>query len=278
MKIGSVVSIKDGLIGAANEALSYGANTFMTYTGAPQNTVRKKLSELKISEGLEFISKHQISDYIIHAPYIVNLATFKDDLFHMTIRFLRQEVERTIAMGAKFFVIHPGAYTEKDLNYGIARIAEGLNKIIDPNDPIFYCMETMSGKGTEVGKKFVELARIIDQVKLNEKVAVCFDTCHTHDSGYDIVNQFDEVLHEFDSEVGMEKLKVIHINGSKNFMGAHKDRHANIGAPDDHIGLKAIRYIAHHKLTQDIPLILETPAVDGVTIYKEEIEAIKNEK
>lgn len=282
IKIGSHVSMSGGLIKSAKEASSYDADTFMIYTGAPQNTRRKPVEDLKIEEGYAFMKEHGLSDIVIHAPYIVNLASYKEEIYELAISFLAEEIRRTEAIGSNYIVLHPGSYTQKDVDYGIDRIADGLNSILTPETKPFVCLETMAGKGSEVGKSFEELARIIEKVELSDKIGVCFDTCHTHDSGYDIVHNFDSVLEEFDRIIGLDRLKVFHINGSLNPMGARKDRHANIDAGDDnprgidHIGFEALYNIVHHEIAKDKPLILETPWLDKKTnLYKEEIHMLR---
>lgn len=285
MLIGSHVSISGGLIGAAKEAHSYNANTFMTYTGAPQNTVRKPLESLKIEEGKEYMSENNISDIVIHAPYIINLASYKDNTYTLAKEFLYKEIYRANAFGSKYLVLHPGAYTDKDLEYGIERIAKGINWVINEGIPdIFICLETMAGKGTEVGRNFNELKEIINRVDKKDYMGVCFDTCHTHDSGYDIVNNFDGVINEFDNIIGLDRLKVFHINGSLNLIGSKKDRHANIGADEtnpkgkDNIGFDAINYIVHHEKTAGRPFILETPWISKTeNLYRQEISRLRGE-
>lgn len=284
MKIGSHVSIKDGLLGAAKEAHSYGGNTFMIYTGAPQNTKRSPLETMKIKEGLEFMKSNGLSDFVVHAPYIINLASYRPQIFNFATEFLKLEIDRTTAMGSNYLVLHPGAFTDKDKEYGINQISKGLNAVLDENTKAFICLETMSGKGTEIGRTFEELAQIIKKVHLEEKIGICFDTCHTHDSGYDIVNDYDGVMEEFDSIIGLDRLKVFHINGSLNPRGASKDRHSNIGALEDnprgkdYIGAEALIYIANHETAKYTPIILETPWLDEKTnLYKEEIAYLRGD-
>lgn len=283
--IGSHVSMSGGLIAAAKEAHSYGANTFMIYTGAPQNTLRKPVSELKIEEGKLFMEENGLSNIVVHAPYIINLASFKNSIYNLAKSFLQKEIERTEALGADYIVLHPGSFTEMDAEYGINKIIEGLNEVLTPDTKPFICLETMSGKGSEIGRTFTELATIINGVTLKEKLGICFDTCHTHDSGYDIINDFAGVMEEFDATIGFNYLKVFHINGSLNVNGARKDRHANIGAPSDNpkgqdmIGFEAISKIIQHPICQDKPLILETPWLDAKTnLYKEEIALLRGVK
>lgn len=283
-KIGSHVSISGGLLGAAKEAASYNADTFMIYTGAPQNTKRSPIEKLKIEEGKAFMKEHNISDIVVHAPYIINLASYKDEIYELAISFLKTEIERTEAIGANYIVLHPGSYTDKNAEYGINRIADGLNSVLSENTAPYICLETMAGKGSEIGRNFEELAEIIEKTEHSEKLAVCFDTCHTHDSGYDIINNFEKIMDEFDSIIGLDKLKVFHINGSLNKCGAKKDRHANIGADEnnpkgkDMIGFEAIYKIVHSKYAENKILILETPWLDKKTnLYKEEIAMLRGE-
>lgn len=284
MKIGSHVSMSGGLIKAAKEAFSYNANTFMIYTGAPQNTKRSPIEKLKIEEGQKFMQEHNISDIVVHAPYIINLASYKEDTFSLGVDFLKMEIDRTEKIGSNYIVLHPGAYTDKDAEYGINRIAEGLNMVLTEDTKPFICLETMAGKGTEIGRNFEELKQIIEKVHFKEKIGICFDTCHVHDSGYDIVNDFDNVMKQFDEILGLDRLKVLHINGSLNKMGAKKDRHANLGADEtnpkgkDYIGFDAIYKIVHSKYTKDKIFILETPWLDDKTnLYKEEIAKLRGE-
>ncbi|BDG36811.1 deoxyribonuclease IV [Saccharococcus caldoxylosilyticus] len=262
LKIGSHVSMsgKKMLLAASEEAVSYGANTFMIYTGAPQNTKRKKIEELNIEAGRAHMKAHGIEEIVVHAPYIINIGNAKNpDTFRLGVEFLRSEIERTEAIGAKQIVLHPGAHVGAGPEAGIRKIIEGLNEVLTRGQTVQIALETMAGKGSECGRSFEELAQIIDGVTHNEKLSVCFDTCHTHDAGYDIVEDFDGVLEEFDRIIGLERLKVLHINDSKNPRGSRKDRHENIGF--GHIGFAALNYIVHHPQLDDIPKILETPYV-----------------
>ncbi|PAQ13311.1 deoxyribonuclease IV [Bacillaceae bacterium SAOS 7] len=282
LKIGSHVSMsgKKMLLGASEEATSYGANTFMIYTGAPQNTRRKKIEDLNIDKGQFHMKEHGMVDIVVHAPYIINIANTKNpDTFELGVNFLRTEIDRTAALGAKQIVLHPGAHVGAGTEAGIQKIVEGLNEVLTKDDDVQIALETMAGKGSECGISFEELAMIIDGVHLNEKLSVCFDTCHTHDAGYDIVNDFDGVLDQFDRTVGLDRLKVLHINDSKNERGARKDRHENIGF--GHIGFDALQYIVHHPQLTEVPKILETPYVgeDKKTSkppYRFEIEMLRS--
>lgn len=267
------------LLAASEEAVSYGANTFMIYTGAPQNTRRKKIEDLNIEAGTRHMIENGIVDIVVHAPYIINIGNaVKPETFELGVDFLRREIERTDALGAKQIVLHPGAHVGEGSEVGIKKIIEGLNEVLTKEQNVQIALETMAGKGSECGKTFEELAQIIDGVTLNEKLSVCFDTCHTHDAGYDIVNDFDGVMNQFDKIVGMDRIKVFHINDSKNVTGAAKDRHENIGF--GHIGFDALSYIVHHDQFKDIPKILETPYVgtdknNKKPPYQLEIEMIK---
>ena len=272
LKIGSHVSMKgkEMLVGAVTEALSYDANTFMIYTGAPQNTVRKKIEDLNIEEGLNLMKENGISEFIVHAPYIINLAnTIKKETYELATEFLAKEIERSIALTAKTIVLHPGAHVKAGEEVGLKSIVKGLNEVLNKDMNITVSLEAMAGKGSELGRTFEELHYIIENTICNEKLGVCFDTCHVHDSGYDIVNDFDGVLNTFDKIIGVNRIEVLHINDSKNLCGARKDRHENIGK--GHIGFDVLNYIVHHPTFKDTPKILETPYIDGKAPYKEEI-------
>lgn len=262
MLIGSHVSMsgKKMLLGASEEALSYGANTFMIYTGAPQNTRRKSIAELNIMNGLLHMKENGLSNIVVHAPYIINLGnTTKPETFELGVNFLQEEIKRTAALEATQIVLHPGAHVGAGVDAGIAKIVEGLNEVLLDEQPVQIALETMAGKGSEIGRTFDELARIIDGVTHNERLSVCLDTCHVHDGGYNIVEDFDGVLNEFDKIIGLDRLKVLHINDSKNVRGAAKDRHENIGFGE--IGFDALKYIVHHPQLMHLPKILETPFV-----------------
>src|SRR5690625_3059214 len=276
------MSGKKMLLGSSEEAASYGSNTFMIYTGAPQNTRRKPIEELNIEAGREHMKEHGMSDIVVHAPYIINIAnTTKPATFELGVSFLRSELDRTAEIGAKQIVLHPGAHVGAGVDKGINKIVEGLNEVLSANETVQIALETMAGKGTEIGRNFEELAKIIDGVTHNENISVCFDTCHLHDAGYDVKNDFDGVLNVFDKIVGIDRIKVVHINDSKNERGAGKDRHENIGF--GHIGFDPLSYIVHHPQLKKLPKILETPFVgedkkNRKPPYKFEIEMIKKKK
>ena len=281
--IGSHVSYKNdtGLLGSVEEALSYGVNTFMFYTGAPQNTRRGAINDELTYKGYKLMKENNIAleNVIVHAPYIINLCNDKN--FDFSVSFLKQEVIRCEELGMTKLVLHPGASVGLERSHAIANIIKGLNIILDDNHNVIICLETMAGKGTEVGKTFEELKFIIDNIKNKSKIGICLDTCHINDAGYDL-NNFDKVLDEFDKVIGLDYLKCIHINDSKNTIGSHKDRHENIGLGT--IGFDNLINIIYNKRIENLPKILETPYVDDIESdkkrvyppYKFEIEMIKN--
>ncbi|EGL19559.1 MULTISPECIES: deoxyribonuclease IV [unclassified Paenibacillus] len=260
IKIGSHVSFSDkGLLNAAREAVSYGSGTFMIYTGAPQNTRRKPIETQYIEEGREVMQEHGIGEIVVHAPYIINLGSYKENTYELAVQFLQDEIRRTDYLGVKNIVLHPGAFTDKDAEYGLARISEGLNEVLAgvKDTGVHIALETMAGKGTEMGRSFEELALIIDKVEDNGRLTVCLDTCHIHDAGYDVVGDLDGVLDQFDRVVGLDRIGVVHLNDSKNPRGASKDRHAPVGA--GWIGFEAMNRVVHHEKLIGLPMILETP-------------------
>lgn len=283
--IGSHVSFnnKDQLLGAVKEAVSYGSNTFMFYTGAPQNTRRGEINDFVTLEAYKLMKENNIEldKVIVHAPYIVNLAN--PDNMEFSIDFLTNEVERCNLLGMKYLVLHPGSSVNVSREEGIANIIKGLNAILTNNNNICICLETMAGKGNELGRNFLELKEIIDGVNFKDSIGVCMDTCHLFDSGIDITD-FDKVLDDFDKQIGLNYLKCIHINDSKNIFSSHKDRHENIGYGN--IGFDTLIKIIYNERIKNIPKILETPYVgktddDKERIYppyKYEIEMIRNKK
>ena len=285
MKIGSHVSnsgIKM-LVGSVEEALSYGANCLMVYLGAPQNTVRKALKDQRSAEALAIAKANNINpeDIIVHAPYIVNLAQPDDEKFKFAVRFLKEELTNVSLIGAKYMVLHPGAHVGQGSDKGVRRIADGINQILDLTDSFdsVIAIETMAGKGTECGRTFEEVAQIIELVNDKSRIGVCLDTCHINDAGYDIVNNYEDVINDFDKIIGLEYLKVIHINDSKNMLSSHKDRHENIGFGT--IGFNTIHRLCVDERFSTIPKILESPYVqvgedDSVPPYKYEIEMLKS--
>ena len=283
--IGSHVGFasKNQLLGSVEEALSYGSNTFMFYTGAPQNTKRNPIRDEYTYEAYKLMKENNIAleNVVIHAPYIVNLGNLEN--FDFSVSFLRGEIERASLLGIKNVVLHPGASVSYDRKDSIESIIRGLNLILDNEYDVRICLETMAGKGTEIGINIAELKTIIDGVKFKNKIGVCLDTCHLSDSGIDLT-KFDEYLNEFDQKIGLDYIKVIHINDSKNEIGSHKDRHENIGFGK--IGFDTLIKIIYDERFASIPKILETPYVSPIDNekekiyppYKYEIAMIRNKK
>lgn len=281
IKLGCHVGMagKEMFLASAKEAASYGANVFMLYTGAPQNTRRKDISELNIEAGWEYARQHGIEEIVVHAPYIINLAnTVKPETYELAVEFLEKEIIRTAVMRSRIMVLHPGSHVNAGVEAGIAQVIKGLNTVLNQNDDdVYIALETMAGKGSEVGRTFEELKAIYDGVDKKDRLRVCFDTCHVNDAGYDIVNHYDEVFEEFDKVIGLDQIAVFHINDSMNPLGAHKDRHANIDKGS--IGYETLHRLVHDERFIDVPKILETPwlAEEGSDKktkppYKEEIE------
>ena len=278
--IGSHVGFKKDsqLLGSVREALSYGANTFMFYTGAPQNTSRYPIMDGLTLEAMALMKEHDFdySKVVVHAPYIINLANDKDpEKFKFSVRFLQEELERCELLGIKSIVLHPGSHVGLGVDAAISNIAKGLNMILGTHD-VTILLETMAGKGTEVGSSLEEIKRIIDLVDDKEHIGVCLDTCHLNDAGYDM-SKFDDFLDRFDSLIGLDKLGCVHVNDSKNVLGAHKDRHENIGFGT--IGFDNLISVIYNNRLENIPKILETPYVDReFAPYRYEIEMIRNKK
>lgn len=277
LKIGSHVGMngKDMMAGSVKEALSYGANTFMFYTGAPQNTSRKPVLELQSEKALQLMAENGINkeDVIVHAPYIINLAnSIKPETYDLAVRFLKQEIERCEALQMTRLVLHPGSHVKAGAEIGIQKVIDGLNAVMTKDMKVSIALETMAGKGSEVGRSFDELKQIIDGLYYPEHIGICIDTCHLHDAGYDLAN-FDAILDEIDQKIGLDKILCVHINDSKNPIGAHKDRHENIGY--GYIGFDILNHIVHHPVLADVPKILETPYVDKQAPYRQEIAMLK---
>ena len=277
--IGSHVSMngKEMMLGSVKEALSYGSTTFMFYTGAPQNTSRKPIDALRIDEAKQLMKDNNIDidNVVVHAPYIINLAnTIKPETFELAVDFLKQEIERCEAIGVSRLVLHPGSHVKAGDEAGLNQVVKGLDMVLNENQKVKIALETMAGKGSEVGKDFNQLQYIIEHVKHNELLGVCLDTCHLHDGGYDLT-QFDAILDEFDQKIGLDRLLVVHINDSKNPMGARKDRHENLG--HGYIGFETLNAIVHHPRLEMIPKILETPYIEQKAPYKEELDMLKTQ-
>lgn len=277
--IGSHVGYKKDsqLLGSLNEALGYGANTFMFYTGAPQNTSRYPIDDNLSVEAFKKMKEVGLdySKVVVHAPYIVNLANDDEVKFNFAVQFLKEELKRCARLGIKKVVLHPGSHVGLGIEKGIENIARGLNLVLGEEN-VTILLETMAGKGSEVGSKLEEIRQIIDLVEDKKHIGVCIDTCHLSDAGYDI-SKFDEFLDEFDKIIGIERIGCVHVNDSKNEMGSHKDRHENIGFGK--IGFETLLKVIYNKRLENVPKILETPYVDKeYPPYKYEIEMIRNKE
>lgn len=265
------------LLGCVKQALGYGANALMFYTGAPQNTVRKSIDESLLIDAKRMLDDNNfsISNIICHAPYIINLANnIVEDKWQFSISFLKQEISRCKKMGVKYIVVHPGSAVGLEKEVALTNIAEALNFIIE-DDGVMILLETMAGKGSECGRTLEELKFILDRVN-SSNIGICLDTCHLNDAGYDM-SKFDEFLDLFDSIIGIDKIHCVHLNDSKNEFGAAKDRHENIGFGT--LGFETILNVVYNERLKDVPKILETPWVDKkYPLYKEEIQMIRNKK
>lgn len=258
------------------EAISYGANTLMFYTGAPQNNKRVPIEQCKIKEALELMKTNGIDpkNVICHAPYLINLGNIVNpSIFNMSLDILINEINRCYAFGCKILVLHPGSSLGQDKLECLDKLISGINQAIEAtNNDVIIAIETMAGKGNELGSNFDEIGYVIRNIKNKSRVGVCLDTCHIHDAGYDLSN-FDEVLALFDKRIGLKNLKVVHLNDSKNEKGAHKDRHENFGF--GYIGFDNLIKIAYHPLLENVPKILESPYINDNPPYLEEIKMIK---
>lgn len=279
--LGSHVSMNapDFYLGSVKEAISYGSTTFMFYTGAPQNSFRKPLSELKIAEGRKLLKEAGFdeSKLVVHAPYIINAANFaREDLYEMSINTIISELRRTSGFGCHILVLHPGSHVGAGADAGILALANALDKVFasDGTD-VKIALETMAGKGHEIGITFEQIRAIIDKCQYKDRLGVCLDTCHISDAGYD-VSDFDHILKQFDEIIGLDRLLVVHVNDSKNPIGAHKDRHENIGY--GYIGFETLYKVVNHPLLRNIPKILETPYYNEKAPYKQEIAMLRSGK
>ncbi|MEG2245546.1 MAG: deoxyribonuclease IV [Malacoplasma sp.] len=270
---------KEYLLGSVQEALLYNANCFMIFTGPPQNTIRGPINKEQVELAHKLMKEHNIdlNNIVVHAPYIMNLCNPLLEKRKFAIDILVQEINRTFELGFKLLVLHPGNFINLPIDEAIAFIAKGINIAIKKtsNTNVLILVETMSGKGTEIGSKLDELKNIIDLIEDKTRIGVCIDTCHMHEAGYDILD-CKKTLKLFDEIIGLDYLKVIHLNDSKNVSGARKDRHENIGY--GHIGFNSLCEWAHTPILKSVPKILETPFFNNVPIYKEEIEMINNKE
>lgn len=279
--IGSHVSMSgpEYYVGSVKEALSYESNTFMFYTGAPQNTIRLPLEKLRIPEGIALLKANGLDEnkIIVHAPYIINIANqLNVDNYELGKRNLLNELKRTAAFGSKTLVLHPGSHVGTGIENGIDSIVKALDEVLSKDGTdVKIALETMAGKGSEMGTSFEQLNEIISKCKYHDRIGICLDTCHISDNNYDI-HDFDKILDNVENTVGLDKLLVIHVNDSKNPIGSHKDRHENLGYGE--IGFEPLNAIVHNTRVKGVPKILETPYVDGNPPYKIEIEMLRQSK
>ena len=279
IKLGSHVGMsgKDMFLGSVREAADYGANVLMLYTGAPQNSRRKDISELNIEAGLKLAAEVGVEEVVVHAPYIINLGnTVKTDTFTFGVEFLAKELVRAEALHSKAVILHPGSHLGAGVDAGIAQVVKGLNLVLDQDGTdVRIALETMAGKGSELGRSFEELRMIYDGVCKKERLRVCFDTCHVNDAGYDLVSDYEGVMRRFDETVGLDQIAVIHVNDSLNPCSSHKDRHANIGKGT--IGFESLWRIVHDERFSKVPKILETPYLPEEGSKKKTIPPYKDE-
>lgn len=271
IKIGSHLSISKGYLNMAKEATKMNANTFAFFTRNPRGGSARKLDLDDIERFNEYLKENKFEKLVAHAPYTMNLSSSDEKTREFARMAMKEDIERMELIPNNYYNFHPGSHVKQGAEKGIELIAELLNEVIFEAMTTTILLETMAGKGTEVGRSFEELKQIIDKVKLKDKIGVCLDTCHVSDGGYDITNDLDFVLSEFDRIIGIDKLKALHLNDSKNPLGAHKDRHEKIG--DGYLGIETFKKIVNHPYLKTLPMILETPNdFDG---YKEEIEILR---
>lgn len=271
MLIGNHLSASKGYAAMGKAALALDANTFAFFTRNPRGGKAKEIDEKDVEKFLNFAKKHEFGKIVAHAPYTMNLCAAKEDVRSFSKEMLLDDLKRMEYTPYNYYNFHPGSHVGQGAEKGIALIAEALNEALKPEQTTTVLLETMAGKGTEVGRTFEELREILDRVELNDKMGVCLDTCHVWDGGYDIVNDLDGVLNEFDRVIGLDRLKAVHFNDSMNDCGSHKDRHAKIG--EGKIGAEAMRRVALHPLLEGRPFILETPNDDEG--YRREIQMVR---
>ena len=271
LKIGCHLSVSDGFLAMGKTAQSIGANVIQYFTRNPRGGAAKAIDKKDIEVFLDYAGMHGICDLLAHAPYTLNLCSDKENIREFARNTLEEDIRRVEHLPYGLYNFHPGFHVGQGMETGLALIAEALNQIIRPEQTVTVLLETMSGKGSEIGGRFEELREIIDRVGINEKLGVCFDTCHVFDAGYDIVNDLEGVLSEFDRIIGLKRLRAIHINDSKNPFASHKDRHETIG--NGHIGLEALGRIVNHPQLRELPFYLETP--NELPGYKAEIALLK---
>lgn len=272
LNIGCHLSLSGGFEAMGKDALKIGANTFQFFTRNPRGGSARELDAKDIAGLTKIVEEHQFAPLLAHAPYTLNLCSSNEATRKFAREMMADDLSRLAQMPCHLYNFHPGSHTGQGVDVGIEQIVEGLNEVMTPDQPTIMLLEAMAGKGSEVGRKFEELAAIIDGVKIKEKMGVCIDTCHLFEAGYDIVNDLEAVLERFDEIVGLDRLHAIHLNDSKNPLGAAKDRHEKIG--EGTIGLEAIKAVINHPKLKHLPFYLETPnELDG---YEQEIKLLKN--
>lgn len=271
LTIGCHLSASKGYLDMAKTAVKINANTFQFFTRNPRGGAAKPIDEEDIKKFHEFAKENGITKILAHAPYTLNACSADESIREFALNTMIDDIRRMEYTPNQMYNFHPGSHVKQGAEVGIQLISDQLNKVIYPEMTTTILLETMAGKGSEVGRTFEEIRQIIDRTELNEKLGVCLDTCHVYDGEYDIVNNLDKVLEEFDKVIGLDRLKAIHINDSKNPFGAHKDRHEKIG--DGSIGIEAFERIINHPSLRELPFYLETPnELDG---YKKEIELLR---
>ncbi len=270
--IGSHISASKGYEAMGRQALKLGADTFAFFTRNPRGGKAKAMDEADVSRFLALAEEHSFGKLVAHAPYTMNACAAKEDIRRFARETMEDDLARMEYTPGNYYNFHPGSHVGQGSEAGIEMIAEILNEVLKPEQTTTVLLETMAGKGSEVGRSFEELQEILKRVKLKEKMGVCFDTCHVWDAGYDIVNDLDGVLDKFDTVIGLENLKAIHMNDSMNPFASHKDRHEKIGRGQ--IGLEAMKQIINHPKLQGRPVILETPNDDAG--WAEEIALLKS--
>ena len=273
LNIGCHLSSSLGYESMAKTAISIGANTFQYFTRNPRGGAAKAINDKDIKSYLKLAKENNFAKVIAHAPYTMNLCSAAENIRKFSKNMLKDDILRTELISESYYNFHPGSHTGQGTDVGISLICEALNETLQKNQKTIVLLETMAGKGSEIGGKFEEIAKIRECVELKEKVGVCLDTCHIFDGGYDIVGNLDVVLEEFDKVIGIENLKAVHINDSKNSIGSHKDRHEKIGK--GHIGIDAIKNIINNRYLKNLPFILETPH-DSIEGYAQEIKMLRN--
>ncbi len=273
LNIGCHLSSSSGYESMAKTAISIGANTFQYFTRNPRGGAAKAINDKDIESYLKLAKENNFAKVIAHAPYTMNLCSAAENIRKFSKNMLKDDILRTELISESYYNFHPGSHTGQGTDVGISLICEALNETLQKNQKTIVLLETMAGKGSEIGGKFEEIAKIRECVELKEKIGVCLDTCHIFDGGYDIVGNLDVVLEEFDKVIGIENLKAVHINDSKNSIGSHKDRHEKIGK--GHIGIDAIENIINNRYLKNLPFILETPH-DSIEGYAQEIKMLRN--